>query len=55
MLKKFRTNNLLTMNPYSPFHTIKQDKAPEELNLIVEITRGDANKYEYNKEMVCWN
>lgn len=39
------------MNPYSPFHTIKQDKAPEELNLIVEITRGDANKYEYNKEI----
>ncbi len=39
------------MNPYSPFHTIKQDKAPEELKLIVEISQGDANKYEFNKEI----
>jgi inorganic pyrophosphatase len=51
MLKKSCTNNLLIMNPYSPFHTIKQDKAPEELSLIVEISRGDSNKYEYNKEI----
>ena len=35
----------------SHFHTIKQEKAPEELNLIVEITKGDFNKYEYNKEL----
>ena len=34
----------------SHFHTIGQDKAPEELNLIVEISKGDANKYEYNKD-----
>lgn len=39
------------MNPYSPFHTIKQDKAPEELKLIVEISQGDTNKYEFNKEI----
>ena len=39
------------MNPYSPFHTIKQEKAPDELKLIVEIATGDANKYEYNKEI----
>ncbi len=35
----------------SHFHTIGQDKAPEELNLIVEISKGDANKYEYNKDL----
>ncbi|MDX9913157.1 MAG: inorganic diphosphatase [Candidatus Moranbacteria bacterium] len=34
----------------SHFHTIPQDKAPEILNLIVEIQKGDMNKYEYNKE-----
>ncbi len=34
----------------SHFHNIPQDKAPKELNLIVEIKRGDINKYEYNKE-----
>lgn len=39
------------MNPYSPFHTIKQEKAPDELKLIVEISQGDNNKYEYNKEI----
>ena len=32
------------------FHTIPQDKAPEVLNLIVEIRKGEANKYEYNKD-----
>lgn len=37
-------------NPYSHFHIIPQDNAPEELNLIVEISKGDFNKYEYNKE-----
>lgn len=34
----------------SHFHIITQPKAPEVLNLIVEITKGDFNKYEYNKE-----
>lgn len=34
----------------SHFHNIPQDKAPEMLNLIVEIQKGDMNKYEYNKE-----
>jgi inorganic pyrophosphatase len=38
------------MNPQSHFHVIPQDKAPKVLNLIVEITKGDFNKYEYNKE-----
>lgn len=33
------------------FHTIPQDKAPEVLNLIVEISKGDSNKYEYNKDL----
>lgn len=34
----------------SHFHIIKQNKAPEELKLIVEISKGDSNKYEYNKD-----
>ena len=34
----------------SHFYNIPQDKAPEVLNLIVEIQKGDINKYEYNKE-----
>lgn len=33
------------------FYTITQDKAPEMLRLIVEIQKGDFNKYEYNKEL----
>ena len=35
---------------HSHFHIIKQPKAPEILNLIVEISKGDSNKYEYNKD-----
>jgi len=35
----------------SHFHIIPQDKAPEFLNLIVEIKRGDSIKYEYNHEL----
>jgi len=35
----------------SHFHSITQDKAPEILNLIVEISEGDMNKYEYNKDL----
>lgn len=35
----------------SHFHLIGQPKAPEELSLIVEIAKGDFNKYEYNKEL----
>jgi len=34
----------------SHFHIIHQENAPEMLNLIVEISKGDANKYEYNKD-----
>ena len=34
----------------SHFHSIPQDKAPEILNLIVEIRKGESNKYEYNKD-----
>jgi inorganic pyrophosphatase len=30
------------------FHTIDQDMAPEVLKLLVEISRGDFVKYEYN-------
>ena len=32
------------------FHTIKQDKAPEIIKVLVEIPRGDFVKYEYNHE-----
>jgi inorganic pyrophosphatase len=32
----------------SLFHTIDQDMAPEVLKLLVEISRGDFVKYEYN-------
>lgn len=32
------------------FHDIKQKKAPEMLELLVEISRGDFVKYEYNHE-----
>ena len=35
----------------SHFHTIPQNKAPEILNLIVEISKGDFVKYEYNHEL----
>jgi len=38
-------------NPNSHFHIIEQDKAPQILNVIVEISQGDSNKYEYNKEL----
>jgi len=34
----------------SHFHSVPQDKAPEILNLLVEIRQGESNKYEYNKE-----
>lgn len=34
----------------SHFHIIKQNSVPEELKLIVEISKGDSNKYEYNKD-----
>jgi len=33
------------------FHAIKQDMAPEVLKLLVEISRGDFVKYEYNNEI----
>ncbi len=35
----------------SHFHKIEQTDAPEVLNLIVEISKGDSNKYEYNKDL----
>lgn len=35
----------------SHFHTIPQPKAPQELNLLVEISKGDFNKYEYDHEL----
>ena len=34
----------------SLFHIIKQDKAPSTLKLLVEISKGDFVKYEYNHE-----
>lgn len=44
-------NSLYHYMQHSHFHRIPQDKAPEILNLIVEIKKGDFNKYEYNKEL----
>ena len=32
------------------FHNIKQDKAPELINVLVEIAKGDYTKYEFNHE-----
>jgi inorganic pyrophosphatase len=32
------------------FHDIKQDKAPEILKLLTEISKGDFVKYEFNRE-----
>ena len=32
------------------FHSIDQKKAPEVLNLLVEISKGDSNKYEYSNK-----
>lgn len=39
------------MKNTSLFHRIQQQKAPENLSLIVEISEGDYNKYEYNHEL----
>ncbi|MBC8134721.1 MAG: inorganic diphosphatase [Fibrella sp.] len=35
-----------------PFRTLPiGDKAPEEINAVIEIPRGSSNKYEYDKEL----
>ena len=39
------------MNTQSLFHRIHQDDAPDKLTLIVEISKGDYNKYEFNHEL----
>ena len=39
------------MQHTSLFHRIQQEKAPEILSLIVEISQGDYTKYEYNHEL----
>lgn len=39
------------MQNTSLFHRVQQDKAPETLYLITEISQGDYNKYEYNHEL----
>jgi len=39
------------MKSMNLFHAIKQDKAPEVLKLLVEISKGDFVKYEYNNEI----
>ena len=41
------------INQNSLFFAVKQDKAPEVLKLVVEISKGDINKYEYNKDLGC--
>jgi len=35
----------------SLFHKVQQEKAPETLFLLVEISQGDYNKYEYNHDL----
>lgn len=39
------------MTEQSLFHKIRQTDAPQKLTLIVEISKGDYNKYEYNHEL----
>ncbi len=39
------------MHSTSLFHRIQQNKAPDKLFLVVEISQGDYNKYEYNHEL----
>lgn len=39
------------MQNTSLFHRVQQDKAPETLYLVTEISQGDYNKYEYNHEL----
>ncbi len=39
------------MKHTSLFHRVQQTKAPEVLSLIVEISQGDYNKYEYNHDL----
>ena len=39
------------MKQESLFHRIQQEKSPNILFLIVEISQGDYNKYEYNHEL----
>jgi inorganic pyrophosphatase len=39
------------MNEQSLFHKIHQDEAPDKLSLIIEISKGDHNKYEFNHEL----
>ncbi len=38
------------MKNNNPFHSVLQEKAPENMTLMVEISEGDFNKYEYNRE-----
>ncbi len=39
------------MQSNSLFHKVQQQKAPDFLYLIVEISQGDYNKYEYNHDL----
>jgi inorganic pyrophosphatase len=39
------------MTEQSLFHKIHQDDASDKLSLIVEISKGDCNKYEFNHEL----
>lgn len=39
------------MHNTSLFHRVQQSKAPDFLSLIVEISQGDYNKYEYNHKL----
>jgi inorganic pyrophosphatase len=39
------------MSNNSHFYSIPQDKAPKVLSVVIEISKGDFNKYEYNKDL----
>lgn len=43
----------MPQNINSLFHIVDQEKAPQVLRLIVEISAGTSNKYEFNKEFGC--
>lgn len=43
----------MSRNTNSLFHIVDQEKAPQVLKLIVEISAGSSNKYEFNKDLGC--
>lgn len=51
MADKEKTNDEEYVKSYcSHFHIVPQKESPEKIYVIVEIQKGDVNKYEYNHE-----